>query len=105
MRSKKKRARQRRQALVASGLATAGALVGGGMLHRRSRHRTTDGPADATPERDADTRREWQCECGQALLITGEGRHRVFWRLEAPLDDPLLDDGCPRCERALSPQA
>ena len=97
---KKQRARARRQLFVVSGLATAGALIGAGVPRGRSRDTT----AGRSREDEADTRREWRCECGQALLISGEGRHRVFWRPEAALDDPLLDGTCPSCERSLALQ-
>jgi hypothetical protein len=101
-RKKTQGSRARRPMLVASGLAAAGALIGAAVLRRRSRDGTPDGPAGRARENGGDTRREWQCECGQVLLISGEGRHRVFWLPDAPLDDPLLDGTCPNCERSLT---
>jgi hypothetical protein len=54
-------------------------------------------PASATGE----AHREWHCECGQELRVTGEGRHRVFWLVDAGPEDPLLEGRCPSCERIL----
>ena len=48
---------------------------------------------------------DFNCECGQAYRVVGEGRHRVFWLPDAAEDDPVLEDACPQCERRLSTQA
>ncbi len=45
--------------------------------------------------------REWTCECGQGYRIAGEGRHRVYWRGDAAVNDPVIDGTCVSCERAL----
>jgi hypothetical protein len=52
-------------------------------------------------ERAAGTPRTWHCECGQAFRVAGTGRHRVYWRADAPDDDPVLSQRCPSCDRAL----
>ena len=41
------------------------------------------------------------CECGHELRRTGEGRHTVYWELDADPGDPLLQSVCPNCERPL----
>ena len=93
LRKKSETRRRRRQVLAGSGVAAAGALAGAGLLRRRSRD-----------NQESQARQEWQCECGETLLVTGNGLHRVFWRVGAPPEDPLLDDKCPNCERMLSLQ-
>ena len=97
----KKRSRRPSSGLVAQGAVGLSAFTGAYLLARRSGGGKPDLDAGATT---TDQREEWQCECGQLLLVTGEGRHRVFWMAEAPLEDPLLGDRCPNCERDLLAQ-
>jgi endogenous inhibitor of DNA gyrase (YacG/DUF329 family) len=40
-------------------------------------------------------------ECGQEFRYTGEGRHRVYWLVDAGADDPVLEGRCPRCGHPL----
>ena len=99
MRSKKKHVRRRRiRAVAASGAAVVAALAGALLLRRRTASDTSDAAADGDP------RGEWRCECGEPLLVSGEGRHRVFWPVGAAPGDPLLEDRCPNCHRVLSLQ-
>jgi hypothetical protein len=44
---------------------------------------------------------DYRCQCGQRFLVSGVGRHRVYWLPEASPGDPLLAAQCPRCERRL----
>ena len=43
----------------------------------------------------------WSCECGQAYRVAGEGRHRVYWLVDAPEADPVMGSTCVNCERPL----
>ena len=101
MRLKKKRSRRPSSASLVQGAVGLSAFTSAYLLARRAGGTTTDVDAEDTA---TDQRQEWRCECGQLLLVTGEGRHRVFWMAEAPLEDPLLGDRCPNCERDLSLQ-
>jgi hypothetical protein len=42
----------------------------------------------------------YTCACGAEYRTTGAGRHRVFWVLDAPADDPVLEGHCPACGKA-----
>ena len=50
-----------------------------------------------------DGRDSWSCDCGQAYLVSGLDRHRVYWLPEAQQSDPLLArESCPAepsCQR------
>ncbi len=60
-------------------------------------------PRDVSPDDPAEkiVDRSWSCECGQSYRITGEGRHRVYWRSDASVADPVIDGTCTSCERPL----
>lgn len=45
--------------------------------------------------------RIWRCECGAAYRIVGSGRHRIYWPLDAPPGEPIIDGRCASCGRAL----
>jgi hypothetical protein len=49
----------------------------------------------------AGAHRRWQCVCGQMYRVSGRDRHRVYWPLEAPPDEPVMDGCCVRCRRPL----
>ncbi len=63
--------------------------------------------AGVTPETPValggvDQRREYRCDCGHALRVSGGGRHRVYFQLDdARLDDPVMNRICPECGRGL----
>jgi len=78
-------------AAVASGVAYA--------LMRLRRGGRPPGRADAA-DGPAEQQR-YRCECGQEFLVSGAGRHRVYWLPDASPSDPLLSAECPRCERPL----
>jgi len=44
---------------------------------------------------------EYRCDCGQTFLVSGAGRHRVYWLPGASPSDPVLSPSCPECERPL----
>ena len=46
-------------------------------------------------------RRPWRCKCGQAYLVHGVDRHRVYWLPDAPDSDPLLGRECVQCGATL----
>lgn len=78
---------QRRAArLAAAGITAAAAAALAVVLARRRR-----GPSQ--PE----ARRPWSCACGQAYLVRGVDRHRVYWLPDAPQSDPLLVRDCVSC--------
>ena len=41
------------------------------------------------------------CTCGTEYRMTGVGRHRVYWPVDAPDDQPVLGDECPECGEPL----
>ena len=45
----------------------------------------------------AGSRRPWSCICGQAYLVSGIDRHRVYWLPDAAQTDPLLVRECVSC--------
>lgn len=49
-----------------------------------------------------DRRREYRCECGHVLRVSGGGRHRVYFELgDTRLADPVMNRVCPACGRGL----
>src|SRR3712207_1868030 len=64
-------------------------------LLRRLRGGSADAPlADAGPQ-------PFTCECGAEYRVSGEGRHRVYWRADASPQDPVMGGRCTECERPL----
>ena len=96
MRLTRKRRRRPAAVLAVPAALAVTALTGTYLLRRRSRPATTGAGGSE--------RREWRCLCGQELRVAGDGRHRVFWLADAALDDPILGDLCPSCERDLLAQ-
>lgn len=46
--------------------------------------------------------REYRCECGHAMRVSGGGRHRVYFELmDVRLTDPVMDRKCKLCGRGL----
>jgi hypothetical protein len=43
----------------------------------------------------------YTCECGQEYRVSGQDRHRVYWRKDSELSDPVLGQQCVNCERPL----
>jgi hypothetical protein len=60
-------------------------------------------PAATAPvSENADRRREYCCECGHVLRVSGGGRHRVYFELgDARSTDPVMNRVCPACGRGL----
>jgi hypothetical protein len=84
---------------VAAG-AVAGVLAAAAGLRRRLAGATspTTGPRNGHAPAP---REHWSCECGQAFVVTGRDRHRIYWMAGADEGDPVLDHRCPNCGRAL----
>jgi hypothetical protein len=80
---------------VAIGVAVVGAVVGGVTAARRRR----GGAPAAERTVIAEAEERYACACGAVYRVSGAGRHRVFWVLDAPASDPVLEDHCPACER------
>jgi hypothetical protein len=60
------------------------------------------GQADAgTADADAPLGEPWTCQCGQAFMVAGRDRHRVYWLEDSGPDDPVLSGHCPNCDRPL----
>ncbi len=75
---------------------------------RRLRRRIEAGGETAGDRRYArnaaaatDTRRQWECDCGQRYRIVGESRHRIYWRHDADAGDPMMEAICASCDRPL----
>jgi hypothetical protein len=50
----------------------------------------------------ADLAREYCCECGHVLRVSGGGRHRVYFELsDERQDNPVMDRACPQCGSGL----
>jgi hypothetical protein len=45
--------------------------------------------------------RVWRCGCGAAYRVVGSDRHRIYWPLDAPPDQPITDGRCAVCGLAL----
>ena len=58
----------------------------------------SDAPATETVEH------EYTCDCGTAYRFTGEGRHRVFWKADSSVNDPVLSGVCAECGKPLPGQ-
>ena len=65
---------------------------------RRLAGRRAGGSAGGVPP---PAREPWRCECGQAFLVAGRDRHRIYGLEGAAEAEPLLGDRCPRCDRPL----
>jgi hypothetical protein len=50
---------------------------------------------------DGATARRWECVCGQIYRVSGLDRHRIYWPIDAPANEPVLDGCCVRCRRPL----
>ena len=72
--------------LVAATVITAAAAAVM-IVRRRRRRRGSAG----------DGRRAWSCDCGQAYLVSGIDRHRIYWLPDAREFDPLLERQCVSC--------
>jgi hypothetical protein len=57
----------------------------------------TEADADAA----GDGHMRWSCACGQEYRVSGTGRHRVFWLVDAAESDPVLANNCVGCGREL----
>jgi hypothetical protein len=79
--------RRRRSPRRAPWLAAAVVTVAAGavVIVRRSHGASEDG------------RRSWSCNCGQAYLVSGIDRHRVYWLPDAGQFEPLLVRECVSC--------
>jgi hypothetical protein len=95
-------------ATAASGVAYAlsrlrrGGAAGRRRVVRLRRRETSCETADAAGALDAAAeQQEYRCDCGQAFLVSGAGRHRVYWLPDASPSDPVLSATCPECDRPL----
>jgi len=70
--------------VLAAAVTTAAAAVAV-VIGRRRRGKSDDG------------RDSWSCDCGQAYLVSGLDRHRVYWLSGAQQSDPLLARECVSC--------
>ena len=52
--------------------------------------------------RVTDTRELWACACGERYLVSGRGRHRVYWLPDSPHSDPVLSRECVSCGAPLA---
>ncbi|MCW2983643.1 MAG: hypothetical protein JWR63_1213 [Conexibacter sp.] len=73
------------------------AAVLGALAARVAQRRGTTAAAGSG---EAGGEERFACACGAEYRTTGAGRHRVFWVLDAPADDPVLEDHCPACGKA-----
>jgi hypothetical protein len=90
-----------RRVLVPALFATAASGVAYALLRlRRGGGRPATGSGDAGGAGPAEPQ-EYRCDCGQAFLVSGAGRHRVYWLPDASPSDPVLSATCPECDRPL----
>ena len=64
-----------------------------------ARFRDKAGAGDA-PDAD-DGPQSYTCECGAEYRVTGQGRHRVYWKAGASPEDPVMGGRCTECEQPL----
>jgi hypothetical protein len=79
---------RRRARVLAAAVPAAAAAVAVAIARRRRRG-------------SADGRDSWSCGCGQAYLVSGLDRHRVYWLPDARQSDPLLVRACVSCGAVL----
>jgi|1185.fasta_scaffold959335_2 hypothetical protein len=94
MRLRRQRRRRRGPIVAAAGAATGLGGLAAFAVVRRRRARA-----------NADARVEWTCACGEAYLVQGSDRHRIYWLPDAAIEDPLLDRQCVACGAPLSESA
>lgn len=95
----RRRSRARGKTIAIGGaIAAVLAALGARIAQQRRGTMTTSRPAERTEQPSAEER--YTCACGAEYRMTGAGRHRVFWVLDAPADDPVLEDHCPACGKA-----
>ena len=85
LRLPRRRSHRRWAPVLAAAVVTAAAAVAV-VIGRRRRGDSSD-----------DGRDSWSCDCGQAYLVSGLDRHRVYWLPEAQQSDPLLARECVSC--------
>ena len=119
MRHRRSKPRTSRRQLTAL-LMRLGGLVGAAAARaRRQRSSGASGPAQqqaasaspgvredaGAPPSDAPAEEvvehTFTCECGQEYRVSGQDRHRVYWRKDADVADPVLGQTCPECDRPL----
>jgi hypothetical protein len=83
--------------------AVAAVAVLGAVAARVVGRRRAAAPGEATGAGDEEQR--YACACGAEYRTTGAGRHRVFWAIDAPAADPVLEDHCPACGKAWPEEA
>jgi hypothetical protein len=91
-----RRSDHRRARALAAAVTIAAAAAAAAVAIGRRRRGSSD-----------DARQSWSCDCGQAYLVSGIDRHRVYWLPDAPQSDPLLVRECvsagPSCPRGTTP--
>ena len=83
-----RRSHHRRRALVLAAAVPAAAALAVAVAVRHGRGKP-------------DARGSWNCDCGQAYLVSGVDRHRVYWLPDAQPSDPLLERACVSCGTVL----
>jgi hypothetical protein len=73
----------------------------GVLLSRLGRSRGGGSEARDDPRNEQAGEHTWRCRCGQEFRVSGEGRHSVYWLIDADPGDPVLDGRCPNCGRTL----
>lgn len=59
-------------------------------------------PERLAPAASPASRPAYTCpECGHLLRVSGLGRHRVYFELDARPDDPVMNRVCPACGHGL----
>jgi hypothetical protein len=81
---------------VALAVVAAAATLAGFVAGRRLVERARAGSGRGAPAE------RWTCACGQVFRVRGADRHRVYWPVDAPESEPVLDGRCPTCERPLA---
>ena len=43
----------------------------------------------------------FRCACERQLRVSGSGRHRIYFEIDASLGHPVMDGACPGCRAPL----
>jgi hypothetical protein len=82
-------------------LGVLAALTAGVAASVARRRRPGVLPGDRSVTDDRGEPRTFTCTCGEEYRTSGIGRHRVYWPIDAPDDEPVLGDECPQCGEPL----
>jgi hypothetical protein len=105
-RSRKRPVARRLAAPVAAAIAAAVGLAVAVRLRSARRDEAGAPSSSVAPDDPAGevVDREWKCDCGETYRVSGEGRHRVYWRGDATVSDPVMSGACVSCDRPLPTQ-